>query len=625
MLTLFRLKGKDLYLDCEEANLHGLSRPFTEADVQRCEAWRKAYRDLISKATLSETESAPALLALGRELRNWLDGEGGWLGQVSPYAAATGTWVVEFSTVLPLTAPAKAFIDTPWELVADEQGYWAGNLNLRYSPVRRLGGRSEPAAPSEYRLSLVFMAAAPRSQTVLNYEGEEAAILEATGAFGGRAKLDLVVEESGNLGLLADCVAREAPVDVLHLSCHGRSEPAPELLLESEEGNDDPVGTQHLIAELAGNLPGLLFLSACHSARGGAVVDSLAASLLSAGMPAVLGWDGAVRDHEATQFAAVLYRTLGRKVALTEAVATARFELLAQPRTEASSTRDSLQTPKAARDWHLARLFLGPSGGGPLTRGERRHGGRARADAGHKEFLDEKGQAVPVAGRREFVGRRRQIQEILCECRSGDHAGVLIHGMGQQGKSSLAARIANRLDHHATAVVYGRYGPGDVLEAFRRAVGGAEVSAIVDRNPERRNEPADFAVRLRELLEGPCCQAVDTQHRPVLLVLDDLERMLERRETGLPRVDPAHQAMLGGGDRSVCPCRDRLPVADHPPLPIHATGPSRSGSRRAAPRYPVTAYGRDREPQAGEPKNAGARSDAARGGEDRVLHSGCLR
>ena len=189
-------------------------------------------------------------------------------------------------------------------------------------------------------------------------------------------------------------------------------------------------------------------------------------------------------------------------------------------------------------------MFLGPTGGGPLVKGDRaRH--RKGIEGGHKEFLDAKGQQVPVAGRFEFVGRRRPLQDALRELRQRNHAGVLIHGMGRQGKSSLAARVANRLHHHEPVVVFKRYDAPAILEAFQRAVGGREVRDIVDAYRDRvRQHPDELADGLRELLEGPCRELVKDEHgrivsQPVLLVLDDLERILcDPSPAGLHRVQP---------------------------------------------------------------------------------------
>ncbi|MCP4655655.1 MAG: ATP-binding protein [bacterium] len=68
---------------------------------------------------------------------------------------------------------------------------------------------------------------------------------------------------------------------------------------------------------------------------------------------------------------------------------------------------------------------------------------------------------------REFVGRRRELQQVLRAFREppGERpAGVLVHGMGRQGKSSEAGG-AQRLPGHTPAVVHGRYGAVVVVQA----------------------------------------------------------------------------------------------------------------------------------------------------------------
>ena len=86
--------------------------------------------------------------------------------------------------------------------------------------------------------------------------------------------------------------------------------------------------------------------------------------------------------------------------------------------------------------------MAGPSGGGPLVAGHRKRS-LVSATRGTKTFLDRK-QKVPVATAEMFVGRRPELQQALRALRSGERAGVLLHGQGRLGKSSLAARIADR-------------------------------------------------------------------------------------------------------------------------------------------------------------------------------------
>ena len=75
-----------------------------------------------------------------------------------------------------------ALLRAPWELLADQQGFLAGDVGLGFSPVRRIGRRVEPAAaPDKHRLGLVFMAASPFGVDELDYEAEETAIMAAVG------------------------------------------------------------------------------------------------------------------------------------------------------------------------------------------------------------------------------------------------------------------------------------------------------------------------------------------------------------------------------------------------------------------------------------------------------------
>ena len=483
------------------------------------EEWAERYRGAHGKPDAPEL-----LLALGQEVFQWLNGDERWVERVRE--AALPPLIVEFAAPLHPDKLAVQFLGVPWELLGDGGGHLAADPSLLYCPVRRVGEPGEPAPASSYRLSAVFMAAAPRDTTVhLRYEEEEAAILDATGSIG----MDLVVEESGTLPLLADCVAQHGQLDVLHLSCHGTLAPEPRLVLEDEEGATCPVGADELSQEIGGNRPRLLCLSACETAASDRVIGSLGLGMIQRGMPAVLGWGGFVRDGEATEFASRLYRHLARHEPLAESVAWARLGLL---------------TPEAGprgRDWHLARLFLGPQGGGVLCGGKRtRH--RQDAEHAYKAFLNEEDQQIRVAGRREFVGRRRQMQDILKVFRSRSHAGVLVHGMGRQGKSSLAARIAHRMADHALVVLHGQYDAPTILKAFARFVGTGEVRDIVNRHMDTvGKDAAALETALRELLEVACSEVAAPEagrpaRRPVLLVVDDFERGLDAPAGGLHRV-----------------------------------------------------------------------------------------
>nr|VFK59277.1 MAG: CHAT domain-containing protein [Candidatus Kentron sp. TUN]VFK67848.1 MAG: CHAT domain-containing protein [Candidatus Kentron sp. TUN] len=499
---------------------------------------RARFDDFIGdyRAALGKHDQEQRLLRIGQELNAWF---GDHLGD-----PPTSPWhfVIQTPQTQNLDDDQKAFLNVPWELLADEKGHFAAQPHLRYNPYRRMGAAAPELPPSDYRLSLLFMAAAPVGVSMLNFEEEENAILTAV----GDTALDLEVEESGMLRQLAVRAARfseirqadgssslQAP-DVIHLSCHGGFSPndkRPVLYLEDETGAPALADAWDFRDEPNLTRGKLLFLSACHTAAGRPKddeseaplpVDSLAQDLLQSGFPAVLGWDGSVRDDEASVFAADLYRHLAHNSSLVEAVGAARHGLFHRRNRQGDFVKSD--------DWHLARLFLAPAGGGPLTRGSRP---RRYLDSQHgvKEFLDT-GKQVPVATRAEFVGRRRPLQRILQAFRRHDHSGVLIHGMGRQGKSSLASRVASRLPELKPVVVYGHYRGEDLLRAFADANLGKIVNQLVrDYDTSVRHDPTRMNDALPELLRNP-----DILEHPVLLIIDDLEQVLTCSPEGLHRI-----------------------------------------------------------------------------------------
>ncbi len=348
-----------------------------------------------------------------------------------------------------------------WQKIRIWNSVRSGKLEKRVKRKEERGKRKEEREPSRYILNTVFMAASPGDvKPELAYEQEENAILNLHSD--KKINMDLFVEESGNLELLTALINEIKPVDVAHVSCHGNiyydrdsDKSKPYLCLENLTGDSNQVTPEVFIQTLSQNRPKLLFLSACKTSEIYANKESseneeyntFTQTIIKRGFPAVLGWSGSVGDSEATRFAAELYRNLSLSATLENAVAKARCSLFVPP--------GEMTGQYESRDWHLARLYLGPDGGGVIS------GGRDKRfdldkDAGVKEFLGKKEKELAVASRREFVGRRRQIQDILKEFTEKKHAGVLIHGLGNQGKSSLAARVANRMHNLETVLVYGK-------------------------------------------------------------------------------------------------------------------------------------------------------------------------
>jgi tetratricopeptide (TPR) repeat protein len=472
------------------------------------------------------------LLAIGREFFGWLN-ESGW---ASKWTKAIGPRSLEIR-VDDLDEPlTRAMLDAPWELLAGKDGYLADDRVQLFEVARRIGSKGEPIAPQHSDLQLMFMAAAPEGESQLDFEAEEAAILNATQGL----PLHLVVEESGAAKFLGDRLDLDGPFDVLHISCHGDIHPkrGHVLALEDEVG-DLAYADAGQIVELLGDpeRTPLVFLSACRTAEQaesapGIVLpfEPFVRDLARAGVANVLGWDGSVYYADALAFAQVFYRELTGRERIPRAAAVARQALRVA----------GMEDPQCGRHWHLARLYLGPKGGSAVAASGQPKRKLAGA-AYEKQFLDEVRSEVPVAKRSEFVGRRRKIQAVLQAFRNGA-TGVLIYGMANLGKSSLAARIASRMSGHKTVVVFREY---DALTIFDRILDAIPAQQRKDIKRTWRDgviaNTETLSEALEALLEGP----LDEQ--PILLIVDDLESILEKpRQSDAPTpVQARYQATIG--------------------------------------------------------------------------------
>lgn len=292
------------------------SRAIQPDDFKLFKEWIHNYNH-----ALKQRENKSELLALGKSMFAWLNGEQDIFGKI--FQACSHPLMIEFQVPKNASERQGAFLEAPWELLANENGHLAMITKIFYSPVRRIGDeRPAKPAPSPYKLNTVFMAASPRDvKPELNYEREERAVLNLRL---GQEPLDmyLFVEESGNLARLSGFVHERKPVDVVHISCHGnvffdgaQKSGRAFLSLENLEGDHAPTTTDDFCRAFSQNRPPLLFLSACKTAEthiengdaGETAFVGFAHEVVGRGFAAALGWSGSVSDSEATRFAESLY------------------------------------------------------------------------------------------------------------------------------------------------------------------------------------------------------------------------------------------------------------------------------------------------------------------------------
>ncbi|GAB2970135.1 tetratricopeptide repeat protein [Amycolatopsis acidiphila] len=409
---------------------------------------------------------------------------------------------------LAIEAADEELADLPWEaaILPGEQVPLA--LDSRFDvcrAVRAPGQIPAPRVPGPLRILAAIGSPDTDSGELLDYERELARILDSVDPSRNRHAGVRVLEWGSTTAIRA--ALADGPCDVLHISCHGRPG---ELLLETESGEPDHVDARRFLAEALppGVRVPLVVLTGCATALATPFdVAGLARGLVRAGTPAVLAMRGPVADHYAISLCAALYERLAGRgdLDLRAAVAAVRRGLASD-----------------GAEWTVPVLFLA-NGNAP-----------ALAPDDLREPAGERHEPASVLAWHDrsagyFVGRRAALRRL-----SQEPNGVLLHGIGGAGKTSLAAELASRAERAGAVVVAltGRVPVDAILDAVRAALSRhCTDHGLAEDHPARRavcalSEP-DAA--WRDLLPLVREAAV-----PVLLVLDNAEDNLESTmDTGL--------------------------------------------------------------------------------------------
>jgi hypothetical protein len=338
-------------------------------------------------------------------------------------------------------------------------------------------------------------------EPILDFEAEEGKILKAT-----RGKpLSLTVEESGCIKELGELIASKdrGYFDVIHLSGHAIIEDEkPYFITETEYGDRQDTSAEDIARELQFNLPKLLFLSGCRTGYSdGDESLSMAEKLLENGAKTVLGWGQPVRDQEAADTAAILYEKLSQGFTLSESLAFAYQKLL----------------ENHARDWHCLRLYVrGSIPEALVRRGQKKP---LPPVSVVDQFVDPETKYLRVATRETFIGRRRDLQACLQVLKKPfdnpkaiRKAGVFLQGGGGNGKSTLAARLCDRLPDYTKLVWHQQIDQTSLVNTLAKKLDRSQRQILLDSNEE-----LDY--RLRDVF--------GQLNQPFLLILDDFEWNLE--------------------------------------------------------------------------------------------------
>ncbi|MFN7637624.1 MAG: tetratricopeptide repeat protein [Pseudanabaena sp.] len=466
--------------------------------------------DIEDAITLAERDiyvSMPDPVAIGKKLFGWLDGDGRWLSRA--LADCQGELLV-----LAISNLAK-LPHLPWEVLHDREGFLIDRTYPKVVTVRWTKGEVVAIEPADRPLRVMFMATDPEGvEPRLNFEGEEGRILDATRG----AALTLRVEESGCVSELKKTWRRygDNHFDVFHLTGHASiaDDGQPFFITETETGDRYDAKAGEIVDALRFRLPRLVFLSGCRTGQAGeqGATPSMAEALLNLGLAAVLGWGRPIGDEVATLAAACLYESLASANSLVEAIA---------------ATYQKLREQNIS-NWYLLRLYGRGKLEVSLAALVLPLGDRLLPVSSEIEqlFLDPDDATTPRVVRREdFVGRRRILQSSLRRLQGND-LGVLLHGMGGLGKTTVAKRLLERIadpqnSNYDTIFIYKQFDEDKLLKELQD-------NCTADAGHEVLNGKLPLMQKLTKFLK----EGMNEKDRCLMFVLDDFEVNLEENAFG---------------------------------------------------------------------------------------------
>ncbi len=463
--------------------------------------------DAIALAERDIYVSMPEPVAIGKKLFGWLDGDGRWLSRA--LADCQGELLV-----LAIANLAK-LPHLPWEVLHDREGFLIDRTYPKVVTVRWTKGEVVACEPADRPLRVMFMATDPEGvEPRLNFEGEEGRILDATRG----AALTLRVEESGCVSELKKTWRQYGAnhFDVFHLTGHAsiNDKGEPFFITETEKGERYDAKADDIADAFGFRLPRLVFLSGCRTGQAGeqGATPSMAEALLNLGLTAVLGWGRPIGDDVATLAAACLYESLAAANSLVEAIA-ATYQKLRE---------------KNIPNWYLLRLYGRGDLKVSLAALVLPLGDRLLPLSSEIEqlFLDPDDATTPRVVRREdFVGRRRILQSSLRRLQGND-LGVLLHGMGGLGKTTVAKRLLERIadpqnSNYDTIFNFKQFDEAKLLQDLAK-------NCTSEAGHEVLNGKLPLMQKLTKFLK----EGMNDKNRCLMFVLDDFEENLEENAFG---------------------------------------------------------------------------------------------
>ncbi|MGI5246613.1 tetratricopeptide repeat protein [Dactylosporangium sp. CA-139066] len=453
---------------------------------------------------------------------------------------------------------APGLAGLPWEALPEPVSGQPLALHPQVVVYRRSGAAGSGRLAGPLRIVVAIASPDTGGGPLLDYERELRAVLAAVrGARQHQARVEVVPFATTR----AIRAALDVPggVHVLHISAHGKPGV---LLLEDEDGAAREVTAEQLLEEAIppGRMPPVLALAACYTdVTGEQQGPSFAAQLAGRGACAVIGTQTSVTDRYATLLFARVYAELAASgdPDVVRAVADARR--MVQRELLAGGDR-AAQMLAGMDEWGVVTLLAGAPEVPVVDHGVPRVPAPAVRTS----------EWGPVAARPvgQFVGRRALQRQLPALLAGDDIAGLVLHGIGGVGKTTLAAEVLRRtLDADPGWRVVSLFGPVSV-DAVLAAVAGVARRELLVRQAVAG--PATVAVQAAGQVELPWTDRLALLHDhvlddvPILLVLDNFEDNLNPDNHTI--ADPDLAGLLAAW--AAAPGRSRLLLTSRHPIAL---------------------------------------------------------
>ncbi len=327
-------------------------------------------------------------------------------------------------------------LNLPWELLRPPDGDFIGldgKFSIRRSPRTDANLPAYSGALRARPLRVLFMACSPRDQLALDYEREEETLLRIIAKAGQNATFDCA--DLGSFDELRDRIGAFEP-HVVHLTGHGivQADGLGYFCFEDERGKTDLRSSEEIRQMMAGSGVECAFVSGCQTGKAPpiAAIGGICQGLVSEEIPMAIGWAASVADDIATDFASVFYNGLAVGQPVNRALTQARQAILKQC------------TERGYPGWTLPVLYSATTQERVVDPDPKRP-----EEPPLRASLTQMQQPLPgmIEGYAEhFVGRRREIQSLLPPLTEGTIQIALLTGIGGAGKSTLATRLARKLE-----------------------------------------------------------------------------------------------------------------------------------------------------------------------------------